>query len=98
MAKLAKKNAHGSLVCLGKLIAHKSKTQKRTKTDFLTVTKERYYDDKDRSYDKATGQTDFGLSLRVIFKTNPKECTAAGGVEEQRVICIIETTLVGVFG
>lgn len=95
MAKLAKKNAHGSLVCLGKLIAHKSKTQKRTKTDFLTVTKERYYDDKDRSYDKATGQTDFGLSLRVIFKTNPKEHR---GVEEQRVICIIETTLVGVFG
>lgn len=50
------------------------------------------------NYDKATGQTDVGLSVHVIFKTNPKECTAAGGFEEQRVICIIETTLVGVFG
>lgn len=47
------------------------------------------------NYDKATGQTDVGLSLRVIFKTNPKEHR---GVEEQRVICIIETTLIGVFG
>lgn len=67
MTKLAKKNTRGYLVCLVKLTAQKSRTP-----SFSPSLKKGTTMTKDCNYDKATGKTAIGLSLGVIFKTNPK--------------------------
>lgn len=67
MTKLAKKNTRGYLVCLVKLTAQKSQTP-----SFSPSLKKGTTMTKDCNYDKATGKTAIGLSLGVIFKTNPK--------------------------